>query len=80
MANLTIKNAPDTLVRRLKRQAALHRRSLNLEIIACLETATHAAPADPEALLARARSVRRTPAGPRLTDPRLARLKAAGRP
>jgi len=80
MANLTIKNAPATLVRRLKRQAAVHRRSLNLEVIACLETATYAAPVDPEALLARARSVRRTPAGPRLTDARLARLKAAGRP
>ncbi len=72
MANLTIKNAPATLVRRLKRQAAVHRRSLNLEVIACLETVTHAA--------ARARSVRRTPAGPRLTDARLAQLKAAGRP
>ena len=80
MANLTIKNAPATLVRRLKRQAAVHRRSLNLEVIACLETATHAAPVDPEALLARARSVRRTPDGPRLTDARLARLKAVGRP
>jgi len=49
MANLTIKNAPATLVRRLKRQAAVHRRSLNLEVIACLETATYAAPVDPEA-------------------------------
>src|SRR5438552_655755 len=80
MANLTIKNAPATLVRRLKRQAAVHRRSLKLEVIACLETATHAAPVDPEALLARARSVRRMPAVPRMTDAWLARQMAAGSP
>jgi plasmid stability protein len=37
MATLTVKNVPDALVRRLKQQAALHRRSLNLEVISCLE-------------------------------------------
>jgi plasmid stability protein len=80
VATLTVKNVPDVLVRRLKRQAALHRRSLNLEVIACLEGATQAAPVDPETLLARVRSVRRSPVGLRLTDAVLARLKAAGRP
>jgi antitoxin FitA len=80
VATLTVKNVPDPLVRRLKRQAALHRRSLNLEVIACLESATQAAPVDPETLLARVRSVRRAPVGLRLTDTALARLRAAGRP
>jgi plasmid stability protein len=68
MATLTIKNVPDKLVRRLKSQATLHRRSLNLEVIACLEAATGATPVDPDALLAIARAIRPTPAGIRLTD------------
>ncbi len=80
MASLTIKNVPELLVRRLKSQAASHRRSLNHEVIACLEAAAQAVPLDPEALLARARALRRTPAHFRLTDRTLAQLKADGRP
>ncbi|HEY2993274.1 MAG TPA: DNA-binding protein [Methylomirabilota bacterium] len=68
MATLTIKNVPEKLVRRLKTQASLHRRSLNLEVIACLESATGATPVDPDALLAIARAIRPTPVGIRLTD------------
>lgn len=80
MATLTIKNVPDTLVRRLKRRAATHRRSLNHEVIACLESVTQATPLDPETLLARARAVRRTPLRFRLTDRALNQLKRYGRP
>ena len=79
MATLTIKNVPDPLLRTLKIQAALHRRSLNHEVIACLETVAGAVPVDPEALLARARAVRRTPLRLRLSDRTLNRLKAHGR-
>src|SRR2546428_13254425 len=79
MATLTVKNAPQPLVRRLKARATLHRRSLNREVIACLEVLAQAAPVDAEALLARAREVRHTPAGGRLPDPGLARPKPPGR-
>ena len=79
MANLTIKNVPKLMLRRLKARAALHRRSLNLEVIACLETLVQSTPVDTEALLARVREIRRTPARTRLTDRTLARLKVAGR-
>ena len=79
MATLNIKNVPDPLVRRLKTQAALHRRSLNHEVIACLETAAQAVPVDPDALLARARALRRTPVSFRLTDRTLNGLKGYGR-
>ena len=75
MPTLTIKNVPDRLVRRLKTQATLHRRSLNLEVIVCLEATADAVPVDPDTLLARARAVRRTPAGIRLTDRVLSQLK-----
>ncbi|HEU4369038.1 MAG TPA: plasmid stability protein [Methylomirabilota bacterium] len=79
MATLTIKNVPDRLVQRLKSQAVLHRRSLNLEVIACLEAAALPTPLDPEALLARARAVRVTPVGLKLTDELLKELKSDGR-
>ena len=68
MATLTIKNIPEPLVKRLKQQAAAHRRSLNFEVISYLEQMTHSVQMDAEALLARARALRRTPKGVRLTD------------
>lgn len=79
MANLTIKNIPDPLVRRLKAQAVRCGRSLNLEIISRLEEATRSAPADPDAVLAHVRAVRPMLKGVRLNNRLLARLKH-GRP
>ena len=80
MATLTIKNIPEPLVKRLKQQAAAHRRSLNFEVISYLEQMTHSVPIDADALLARARVFRRSPKGIRLTDRLLHELKVAGRP
>ena len=79
MATLTVKNIPQPVVDRLKHQAVLHRRSLNLEVIACLEAMVQATPVDPEVLLARIRAVRVKPTAVRLTDRLLTRLKTAGR-
>lgn len=36
-ATITLKNIPNDLYRRLKEVAELHHRSLNMEVIACLE-------------------------------------------
>ncbi len=80
MATLTIKNIPEPLVKRLKQQAAAHRRSLNFEVISYLEQMTHSVPVDADALLVRARAVRRIPKGVRLNDRLLHDLKTAGRP
>ena len=80
MATLTIKNIPDTVVRRLKRRAAAHRRSLNHEVITMLEAATQATPVDTEELFARARAVRVTPKGVKLTNALIDRWKNEGRP
>ena len=80
MATLTIKNIPEQIYRRLKRQAAQHHRSLNQEVIACLERSTGSVPFDPTAVLAQARELRRQYRGPALTDKRLLELKTAGRP
>jgi plasmid stability protein len=79
MANLTIKNVPAPVLRRLKARATIHRRSLNLEVIACLEALVQPTPVDTDALLARVRELRQTPRRTKLTDRVLNRLKTAGR-
>jgi plasmid stability protein len=79
MPSLTIKNLPAAVHRRLRARAALHGRSLNGEAIACLQAALGAEAVDADALLARARALRRSVAG-RLTDRDVAAVKAEGRP
>lgn len=80
MANLTIKNIPQPLVEKLKIQASLSRRSLNHEVIRCLECAAESVPLDSDSLLAKVRAIRSTPAHTRLTDKTLRELKNKGRP
>jgi plasmid stability protein len=80
MATLTIKNIPERVYQQLKRQAARHHRSLNQEVISCLEHAAGSVPFDPTAILARARELRLQVKAPILTEKRLAQLKNAGRP
>ena len=58
MPTLTIKGLPDTIYERLKAQADAHRRSLNGEIIMCLERAVTPTRFDPAAWLAEARMFR----------------------
>jgi plasmid stability protein len=76
---LTIKNLPGTVHRRLAARAAEHGRSLNSEVIACLKAAVMAERLDPEALLDRARALRREMKG-RISDIGLRRAKNRGRP
>lgn len=51
MPTLTIKGLPDPVYERLKAQAEAHRRSLNSEIISCLERAVASRPLDVESFL-----------------------------
>lgn len=80
MPTLTIKGIPDALYLRLKRRAGLHSRSLNREIIVCLEQATALPAIDPATWLAEADRLRKRLALSPLTEGRLRRAKAAGRP
>lgn len=57
-ANLTLKNIPDAIYERLKEAAQAHHRSLNSEVIACLEQALMPARVGPEEHLAQARRIR----------------------
>jgi plasmid stability protein len=63
MATLTLRNVPDELVARLKQRAKQNRRSLNSEVIECLEQEVKA-PADLEAWLARVDALRAQIKGP----------------
>ena len=57
-ATITLKNVPDHIYQELKNVAEVHRRSLNSEIIACLEQAVFPARILPDERLARARHLR----------------------
>lgn len=58
MATITLKNIPDDLYARLKRQAQAHRRSINSELIHCLEEVLRPRKVSPEERLERIRSLR----------------------
>lgn len=58
MTNFTVKNIPDDLYERLKASARLHHRSINREIIACMERSLKARHTPAEDLLTRVRRVR----------------------
>ncbi len=73
---LTLKNIPKDLYERLKQRAAEHRRSINSEILVCLERALHSERVDPQALLARADAVRERAALSPVTDELLSEARA----
>ena len=80
MATLTIKNIPNELYKRIKESAKQHRRSINSEVIVCLEQAFFSRKIDPDALLAKIRELRKKTAGLFLTDEKLSSAKNEGRP
>ena len=80
MPTLTLKSLPDTLYHQLKARAAAHRRSLNSEILVCLEQAVSAPTVDAAATLARVDALRARLRVPPVTDDLLAAARATGRP
>lgn len=79
MATLTIKNIPDELYRQLKDTAVLHRRSINSEVIICLEDALLTPKIDTDSVLAGIRKLRRRTSGHLLTDREINEAKNEGR-
>jgi plasmid stability protein len=65
--SITLKNIPEPIYRRIKLAAKRHHRSLNSEIIACLEQVLAPQAIDVEAHLERARRLRESWSGPPLT-------------
>ena len=80
MATLTLKSIPDDLYALLKQRAAEHRRSINSEVLVCLEQALRSRRANPEAMLGRADAVRERLRMPNWTDAALKDAKSSGRP
>ena len=80
MPALTIKNLPDDLYDRLKEAARVHRRSLNSEILHCVEQVLAPRKIDVSDRLAVARELREKTASYELTDKVLDSAKNAGRP
>jgi len=79
MATLTIKNIPDELYEQLRQSAARHRRSVNSEVIVCLEKVLGSSFIDPATLLASIRALRKTVSTVFVTEEDLQAAKDEGR-
>lgn len=77
---LTLKNIPDAVYAQLKSSAEAHHRSLNSEVIVCLESVLLPAKKDPAERLIRARELRRALIGKGITATDIEALKHHGRP
>jgi plasmid stability protein len=80
MATITVKNIPDDLYALLKDAARAHRRSINSEIIVCLECTLRGQKLNPEEVLTTARQIREITADYTITDEEFTRAKRAGWP
>ena len=77
--DVTIKNIPPKLYEKLKARAAAHHRSVNSEVINCLDEVLN--PQHVEKMLARIEELRnRVSDAPPLTDEFLRKAKEEGRP
>lgn len=77
---ITLKNIPDAIYDSLKQAAEAHHRSLNSEVIACLERVLLPSKAGPDERLARARLIRESLAGKKFKAADIAKAIAQGRP
>jgi plasmid stability protein len=80
MPSITVKNIPEDLYEQLKQSAQANRRSINGEIIVCIERAVSPQRVDPDAVIARARTLRERTAAYRIADEELGAAKVDGRP
>ena len=80
MTTITVKNIPDDLYERLKQAAKTNHRSINSEIIACIERSVSPRPLDIATYLAEARQLREQTADYVLTQAELRQARNEGRP
>ena len=77
---LTLKNIPDALYGRLKEAANAHRRSLDSEVIVCLESILLPQKISVNVRLARTRQIRQTLADVAFCAQDIAQFRGEGRP
>jgi len=80
MPTITVKNIPPDLYNLLKHSAQINRRSINSEILFCLEKSLRSKRVDPDTLLAEIKALHQAYSGPPLTDEFLQKAKAEGHP
>ena len=80
MPALTIKNIPDSLYQQLKSTAELHRRSINSEVIVCLEKTLAASKITPADRLSRIEQLRSTIKSSNITPEDIEQAINCGRP
>jgi plasmid stability protein len=80
MPAITVKNIPDKLYKKLKKNAALHRRSINSEIIYCIEKVLKIHPFDKKVFALEVDEMRKSIKAPLLTEKILRLAKEKGRP
>ena len=80
MAAITVKKIPDVLYEKLKDSAVKNHRSINSEVIACIERALGSNLIDPDEYLTSVRQLREGVKAPMLTDEVLDKAKNEGRP
>ncbi|MBN1536530.1 MAG: Arc family DNA-binding protein [Anaerolineales bacterium] len=80
MATITVKNIPDDLYHRLKTLARMNRRSVNNEIILCIEQAVSSRKIEPKEMMEKARLVRQLTSHTMLSEETLNQAKNQDRP
>jgi len=80
MASITIKNIPDELYEQLKESANAHHRSINSELIVCLERVLMPTKVNAAERLATAKELRNRVNAKRIDVAELDAVKRAGRP
>ncbi len=79
MRNITVKNIPDDVYDQLKQSAKINRRSINQEIIVCIESSIQGTVIEPQQLLENARRLRKKTAGHPISNAELNRIKGIER-
>jgi plasmid stability protein len=79
MATVTVKNIPDELYDRLKSVAEINRRSINSEIIMCIENTVLSRRINLDEVLENARQLRQLTAGHLISDEDFNQAKGQGR-
>lgn len=79
MTTFTVKNIPPNLYEKLKKSAELNRRSINSEILVCIEKSVQSQSIDTNRMLAKARKLRSLTQTTPITDDELIKAIENGR-
>jgi antitoxin FitA len=79
MHTITVKNIPDEIYKKLKHSAESSHRSINKEIIACIERTVGSQQVNPDLRLANARTLRKKTVSHPINDNEFIQAKNTGR-